>query len=365
MGKQAVRKEFTRRELALRGLVTLVGFALFLSFVFLRSTGTYGGPEKVSAQLADAGGSLSDGADVKLRGVIIGKVTGIARGPEGGVRVGIAIPGEDLSEVPADVVARILPATVFGTSFVDLVSNGDNVARGLRSGTVIPADETQGTLELQQALDDIDALVKALGPAQLASALGSIAQAVDGRGAQLGSTIDQANRYLARLNPRLPEVRADVAKLAQNLEIAAEVAPNLLRATDDALVAARTLVSQKAAIASLISGGTTLTREANSFLRTNRPDLVRFIDNAALLLDVVYTNRRAGITESLITNRMVNEKLRSITIKGFLDSVAELTYDVPPYYTPADCPRYGSARGANCAGLGRAGATALLDGGAR
>ncbi len=365
MGKQLVRKELTRRELALRGVVTVVGVALFLSFVFLRSTGTFGGPEKVSAQLADAGGSLLDGADVKLRGVIIGKVTGISRGPQGGVRVGIAIRGDELSEVPATVVARILPATVFGTSFVDLVPNGTGPAPSLRSGAVIPADETQGTLELQQALDDIDGLVKAVGPAQLASALGSMAQALDGRGAQLGKTVDRANRYLARLNPRLPEVRADIARLAENLEIAADVAPNLLRATDDALVAARTLVSQKAAIASLISGGTVLTRETDSFLRTNRPDLVRFIDNAALLLDVVYTNRRAGITESLITNRMVNEKLRSIKRYGFLDSIVQLTYDVPPYYTPADCPRYGRARGANCAGLGRAGASALLDGGAR
>src|SRR5690349_6412663 len=116
--KQKVRKELTRRELALRGLVAIVIGGVLLTFTFLRSTGAIGGPEHVSAQLRDAGGSLPSGADVKMRGAIVGKVTGISAGPAGGVRVAIAIPASNLKMVPGNVVARILPATVFGTSYV-------------------------------------------------------------------------------------------------------------------------------------------------------------------------------------------------------------------------------------------------------
>lgn len=365
MSKQLVRKELSRRELALRGVVTIVVVSVFLTLTFLRSTGTFGGPAHVAAQLADAGGSLSNGADVKLRGVIIGRVSGVTRGPRSGVRVGILIDQDKLDQVPTNVVARILPATVFGTSFVDLVVDGARSGKALRAGAVIPADSSQGTLELQQALDDIDSLVKAVGPAELASALGSVAQALDGRGTQLGNTIDEANSYLARLNPRMPQVRSDVAKLATNLQIAASAAPDLLRATDDALVAARTVVDQKAAIATLISGGTALTREANAFLRANRSDLIRFVDNSALLLNVVYTNRHAGITESLFTNRMVNEKLRSISMHGFLDTMVNLTFDVPSYYRPADCPRFGNAVGDNCRGSSSRVGVGAMVGGAR
>jgi virulence factor Mce-like protein len=364
---QAVRKELTRRDLAIRGLVALAILAVALTFLFLRSTGSIGGPKHVSADLRDAGGSLAKGADVKVRGVIVGRVTGIGPGPRGGVRVDLSIPQSDLDMVPANVVARILPATVFGTSFVDLVPpKGISASQqGLRAGAVIPADRTQGTLELQQALDDIDSLVKAVGPAELASAIGSAAQALDGRGLKLGDTIDEANAYLAKLNPKLPLVREDVRKLADNLELANQVAPDLFQATNDALVAARTIVDEKASIATLISGGLTLTTQANTLLSANSANLIRFISNSARLLDIVYANRHAGITEALMTNKLLDDKLKSVLHDGFLNSVTTFNLDVPPYYTRADCPRFGTARGDNCTGAGRVGVSRMLSGGSR
>jgi phospholipid/cholesterol/gamma-HCH transport system substrate-binding protein len=324
--------------------------ALVLTAVWLQSSGAVGGPEHVEAQLADAGGSLGSGADVKIRGVIIGKVDGIRRGPDGGVRVRIALRGNRLDQVPDNVVARILPATVFGTSFVDLVTQGKPSHDALRANAVIPPDRTQGTLELQQALDDIDRLVKALGPADLASAIGSVAQALDGRGSQLGTTIDRANDYLARLNPKMPAVREDVRKLAANLELVAEVAPDLLAATDDALATARTVVSEKAAIATVILGATALTTQADAFLRANSSGLIRFIQNSAVLLDVLHDNRKAGISGAISTNSMLAAKIATIVHHGFIDAVTTFLLDVPPYYTAADCPRIGAARGDNCGG---------------
>jgi phospholipid/cholesterol/gamma-HCH transport system substrate-binding protein len=358
-----VRKELSRHDLAIRGLAALAVLAVALTFLFLRSTGNLGGPRHVSAELRDAGGSLRSGADVKVRGVIIGRVTGIGPGTNGGVRVDISVPQDQLDMVPANVVARILPATVFGTSFVDLVPpHGGASSRTLRAGAVIPADATQGTLELQQALDDIDSLVKAVGPAELASAIGSAAQALDGRGLKLGDTIDVANAYLAKLNPRLPLVREDVRKLAENLELVQQVAPDLFQATNDALVTARTIVDQKASIATLISGGLTLTSQADAFLQENSSALIRFIDNSARLLDVVYANRHAGITGALVTNKLVDDKLKTVLNHGFLNSVTTFNLDVPPYYTRADCPRFGAARGDNCTGAGRVGVTRMLSG---
>jgi len=347
------RRELRRLDYARRGLVVLVAGALLLGFVWLRASGTLGGPDHVAAQLADAGGSLGDGADVKIRGVIIGKVDGISRGPDGGVRVRIAVSDHRLDRVPANVVARILPATVFGTSYVDLVTAGKPSGRSLHAGAVIPADESQGTLELQQALDDIDALVKALGPADLASAIGSIAQALDGRGARIGTTIDRADDYLARLNPKMPQVRADVRKLAANLELVAQVAPDLLAATDDALATARTLVAEKTAIATVILGATALTGQADAFLRANRAGLITFLQSSATLLDVMYTHREAGISGAIRTNTMLAGKISSVVQHGFIDSVTTFLYDVPPYYTAADCPSFGGARGDNCGGGGR------------
>ncbi|MFL6061464.1 MAG: MCE family protein [Marmoricola sp.] len=361
--KPQVRRELKRSDYARRGLVTVVALAVLLGLLFMRSSGTFGGPEHVQAQLADAGGSLLKGADVKVRGVIIGNVSGITRGPQGGVRVKINIPGSKLGMVPSNVVARILPATVFGTSFVDLTVHGSPSGHGLRAGSVIPADSTQGTLELQQALDDIDTLVKAVGPAELASAIGSAAQALDGRGEQIGQTIDLANSYLAKLNPRMPQVRTDLSKLVTNLQLAQQVAPDLLQATNDALTTARTIVDQKAALATAISGGTALTEQANTFLRANAANLIRFIQNSAVLLDVVYANRHAGITGAITTNRALNAKLSTVIKNGYINASTSLVFDVPPYYTSADCPRYGAAHGDSCTGSSRAGVSSMFGGG--
>jgi virulence factor Mce-like protein len=365
LARATERRVLTRSDLAKRGLVVVVAVSLLLMLLFLRSNGTFGGPAHLSAQLADAGGSLGQNADVKVRGVIVGKVVGIEAGPRGGVRVNLTVPGDKLDMIPANVVARILPATVFGTSFVDLTTHGTASTAGLQAGTVIPADATQGTLELQQALDDIDTLVKAVGPAELASAIGSAAQALDGRGTKIGTSIDLADEYLQKLNPKLPLARSDLRKLVTNLQLAQDVAPDLLQATNDALVTARTIVDQQASLATLISGGTALTEQANTFLAANQTKLVRFLQNSAVLLDVVYANRHAGITDAIMTNRMLNAKISTIVHNGYLQASTSFLLDVPPYYTAADCPRFGVAHGDNCTGLGRAGVGAMLDGGAQ
>ncbi len=330
-----------------------MGFALLLGAAWLRMSGAVGGDPEVSAQLRNAGGSLRSGSDVKIAGVIVGKVTGIARGDDGGVRVDMRLPDSDLSNIPDNVVARILPATVFGTSFVDLVVHESPSGEALTAGAVIPADQTQDTLELQQALDDIDRLVKALGPAELASAIGSAAKALEGRGEQLGEIVDTLAAYLGRLNPQLPLVRSNVRQLATNLEVVDDIAPDLLDATEDGLVTLNTIVAQQAAIRAIIVGGTGLVRTSTTFLDENRADAVRVINDGATLLDALYDNRRAGISGAIGLNVLLGQKLTSILDHGFGRTDAQLRSDAPPYYTAADRPRLNGASLSGMLGSGR------------
>lgn len=361
--KHAPRRELRRAELARRGLVAVAAAALVLGLGYLRVSGAIGGDPAVSASLLDAGGSLRPGSDVKIRGVIVGRVTDIGRDPDGGVRVAMLLHDDQLSSVPDNVVARVLPATVFGTSFVELVTHGPASSRGLRAGAVIPADRSQGTLELQRALDDIDRLVKALGPAELASAIGSAALALDGRGERLGETIEALDDYLGRLNPRLPILRSDVRSLAADVELVDRVAPDLLDATDDGLVTARTVVVQQAAIAALITGGTSLVRTADAFLTANQQSFVRYVDNAARLLDALYDNRRAGISGSIATNILLGDKLPSTVSHGFVRTDSTTRFDAPPYYTAADRPSYRASARSSDDRLARAGLSRLFPGG--
>ena len=360
------RAEPTRRALAGRGLVVMLVFVVLLGITYVRATGTVGGDPEVSALVSNAGGSLRPGSDVKINGVIIGKVTEITRGQQGDVEIGIRLPKEDLDSVPANVEARILPATVFGTTFVDLVVYRAPSDDALEAGDVIPADKTQGTLELQQALDDIDRLVTALGPAELASAIGSAALALEGRGEKIGGIIETANTYVARLTPQMRLVRSDLRKLAANLELVDSVAPDLLQATEDGLVTMHTIATQQAAITALITGGTALSRTATAFLSSNQRALVRFVDNGALLMDILYDNRRAGISGAISTNIVVGQAVPSAIREGFLRSDAILQTVAPDFYTAADRPRYGLAAPRAAAGTApRSGSDRLTGAGFR
>ena len=339
------RRDPTRPELALRGLVVLAVLALLLGAVYLRGSGRWGGDPAVYADVTNAGGSLRDGSDVKLRGVIVGRVTGIHRAPDGSVRVAMRLPEDSLARVPHDVVARILPATVFGTSFVDLVPQSTaGFGTSLRAGAVVPADTSTETIELQQALDDIDALVKALGPAELATTIGAAAVALHDRGDQLGRTAEVLDAYLRKLNPAMPLVRDDLRKLADGLEVVREVAPDLLQATDDGLVTARTIVDQRRALHALLVGGTGFAHDSRAFIDANGDALARYIDNAYRLLDAVYDNREVGITGAILTNIQVAAIVASAVKDGALQTDAILRLDAPPYYGPGDRPSYGRSR---------------------
>jgi virulence factor Mce-like protein len=337
--------EAPRSVLARRGLVVLVGIAVVAAFLSLRSNGTFGSTPHVTAHVADAGGALRRGSDVKVDGVIVGRVHAIEAAEGGGVDLDLLMSDDDLAAIPGNVVARILPATVFGTTFVDLVVHGEP-SGALEAGDVVQPDSSQETLELQQALDDIDRLVTALGPAELASALGSISEALDGRGEQLRAMVTGANTYLERLNPRMPQVRTDLTKLADNLELVDEIAPDLLTAAGDSLVFLDSLVTQEAQLTTLITGGTSLARTGRSFLRTNEAALVTFINDSAVLVDALYDNRESGITDAITENIRLGRLLPAAIEDGYVKTEGNIRLNFAgdlDYYGAGDRPSYRQA----------------------
>lgn len=345
-GRSRPMKAPTRNQLARRGLITLIVLAAVLEVLHLRTNGTWGGPPTVSASLRNAGGALAKGSDVKLHGVIVGKVKAIEPGANGGVRVDLSMDRGQLGSIPADVVARILPATVFGTTYVDLRPAAATPATSgsLRAGAVVPADSTQSTLELQDALDDIDGLVKALDPAELSTAIGAAAVALNGRGAALGTTAKQLDAYLHQFNPKIAMLRADLDKLAQFLQVVQQIAPELLDATDDVLVPLRTLVAHKADLAALLTGGKSLADTSAAFLAKNSVQLTRFINDAYGVVDALYDNRKAGISGSIAANRAIGKIIQGAIEKGYLKVDAHLQLDAPGYYGTGDRPSYGGAQ---------------------
>ena len=340
-------REPTQRDLALQGVVFIVVAVLLGSVLSMKLKGDFDATIPVSAEVQSVGGSLRPGVDVKMRGMAVGKVGGLAA--EGGhVVLDLNIDRKQAGRIPNSVQARVLPASVFGTSYVDLViPEGTANTSPLEAGDVVRQDSSQGTVELQTALDSIDSLVDALGPSELATALHTVASVLDGRGDDLGRLIDEFTAYIDKLEPMVPEVRSDLRLLVTNLKAVRRNAPDLLAAADDGRITLNKLAKRRHKLEKLLDSGTSLMTESDKFFTSNEKDYLKALGLSVTLVDALYDGR-TGLRDALLETGRISPKLLSTLEDGYGRVEGYIHTSGPDSYTPADCPQYGSLKGANC-----------------
>ena len=342
-------REPERATLVARGVAFLTVVALLVTWLFLLGRGTFADRMDATVLVDSAGGALVEGSDVKYQGVLVGKVAGIrdAADSAGKVEIAVDLVPSVAEEVPGNVVARVLPASVFGTSFVDLVTRRP-ADRPLQAGQVIEQDRTRATLEVQAVLDGLDRVVDALGPAELATTLEGLAGALDGNGERLGRTVVTLERYLSRLNPEMPRVRHNLDLLSTNLEAFARYAPDLFEATEDALVAARTLVEQEGEFAAVARSGSRTFGSTATLLSENEQRLVDTIVHSAVVVDALYDGRVELVQGARSAVDLARGFVGALSHGPHLQVDANLVREEEPGYGPGDCPTYGPRRGREC-----------------
>ncbi len=103
----------------LLGLAFVVVLAAAMSLSVLAYDKAFTPVVLVTLRTDHTGLQLNQGADVKLRGVIVGEVRGIAaNGQTATLR--LALDPAQARRIPANVSARMLPKTLFGERYVDL-----------------------------------------------------------------------------------------------------------------------------------------------------------------------------------------------------------------------------------------------------
>ena len=228
----------------------------------------------VTLETGTVGSEMHPHADVKLRGVRIGEVRKIdADGT--GARLTLALEPDKLRLLPADVSAQLLPTTLFGTRYVALIPPERPGPERLRPGGVIGQDRSRNSIELQQVLDNVLPLLQAVQPAKLSATLTAIAQALDGRGEQLGRTLVELDAYLKKLNPSLPALNRGIRELVALTRHYAEVTPDLMAALSDMTVTSRTLADQKANLALLYDTVASASQDFTTLLKAESETIIR------------------------------------------------------------------------------------------
>jgi virulence factor Mce-like protein len=345
--------EPSRSELMFRGLAYLAVAALFISLVLARFTGAFAAQVKVTAMLAQTGDALTPGSDVKMRGVLVGRVGHIKRetGKSGADVQLLLFPGKAAS-VPAEVTARSLPANFFGQSFVDLVPPKRS-AGVIHSGARIPADTSAETAELQDVFAKLYRVLSAVQPAKLATVIGALAEALDGRGAAIGNLVGKTDTYLRALQPALPTLRADITAFATFAENLNRNTPSLLDSVDDVLVLARTLVDRQQQFLQLLGGGLGLTGDARKLIGDNQSSLIRVSHQTRQIVGVLGKHPSAFSSGFLDLGAFLGGL--AINTSGRIGIDATISAAPLPSYTATDCPRYPGLAGPNCSGGGATG----------
>ena len=299
------------------------------------------------------GSQLQVGSDVKLRGLIVGQVSSVSVTGHG-ARLGLALHPDAVDLVPAGVHARLLPKTLFGERFVDLVSpqaGSAAVAAGghLEAGDVIGQDRSSVAIELESVFEDLLPLLRAVQPGKLAATLNALASALEGRGQRLGDNLVLVDNYFRALNPKLPTIRADISGLADLASTYATAAPDLVTAARNLVTTNATIVSKKDSLAGFLASTAGFANTTADFLDANGQ---RIIQVGRVNRPTVETFARYSPEYPCLAAALTNWIPR--IDQAWRGDTFHLTIEVSPQrpgYHPGEEPRWGEDRGPNCYGL--------------
>jgi virulence factor Mce-like protein len=281
----------TRREVVKRlryqllGLIFLVVAALFFATTIALYQKVFTPVTLVKLETDHVGSQLRVGGDVKVRGLLVGEIRSV-RSKGDHAELELALQPDKIDVIPANVSARLLPKTLFGERYVALQLPG-NPGPHIKAGDVIPQDRSSTAIEMEQVLNDVMPLLQAVQPEKLASTLTAVSTALDGRGKQLGQTLTQVSDYLGKLNPSLPDLKADITGLANVSDIYDKAAPDLLDALADLTTTSRTVVEKQQGLSDVYATVTNASADLTSFLEVNKDNLIRLTTAVQPTLDVL------------------------------------------------------------------------------
>jgi phospholipid/cholesterol/gamma-HCH transport system substrate-binding protein len=341
-------RALARRRLL--GVAFLGVLAVLVSATVLQYRKAFTPVVHVTLEADRAGNQLTKGADVKVRGLLIGQVRSVRSVGEG-ARLELALDPEQTRLLPKTVTAQLLPKTLFGEKFVALDLPTAAGSGHLAQGDVISQNRTSTALETEKAIDDLLPLLKSLQPQDLSVTLNALSTALRGRGDQLGANLQRTAAYLARLNPQLVTLRSDFAGLADFADNAAAATPALLQVLDNLSFSSRSLVQQQNQLDTFLSATTGFAASARDLVAANEQRLVSLAAHSVPVL-ATYAKEAPGYP-CLLASVAAQEPVIERSFGGLqpgLHITMEPTQDNGGY-TTGQTPVYADPGGTFCYGL--------------
>ncbi|MEU6572342.1 MCE family protein [Streptomyces sp. NPDC046805] len=335
------------RVLRLRvyGIVFLAVLALLLSLAVAAYQQAFTPVVRITLQADRLGNQLDPRADVKLRGLLVGEVRAV-HSDGSKATLDLALDPDEVRFIPADVHARLLPKTLFGEKYVDLVPPARSAARAIRAGDVITQDRTKVGIEVQQLMNDLLPLLRTVKPGELNATLSAFATALEGRGDRIGDNLARVEGYLRRLNPHLPSLKEDITRFADVAKVYGDAAPDLMRILRNTVTTSRTLVEKRDQLAAALRTTATAADTAQGFLDDNGDRLITLgrVSRPTLELFARYSPEYPCMFAGLVHQEEAGEKVFQ---NGEMHITLEAVRTQKAYH-PGEEPRYGEHAGPFC-----------------
>src|SRR5690606_16693629 len=227
---------------------------------------------------------LNPNADVKLRGVIVGRVEDITA-ENGEAVIHLALDPDQRELIPADVQAFIVPKTLFGEKYVDLQPVPHSTGEAIEPGDEI----VQAALptEVESLLNDLDPLLTALDPRDLSYVLTALSEALDGQGEKVGRTLQTLSRYLQKMTPLAPKLVEDITLLGETAETYAEVMPEIGTTLRNAVVTGNTLTARKTQLQTLFTETAAFAAAAEQLAERSGDDFITLTRDSRPTLELL------------------------------------------------------------------------------
>jgi phospholipid/cholesterol/gamma-HCH transport system substrate-binding protein len=343
-----------RHRYRLYGGITLLAIAGLIALALAAFNQVLTPVAVVKVHLAQAGQQLLPGSDVKVRGIDVGTVSSITS-TGNGAELDLHLRPDMLTSIPSNVTVRLVPKTLFGEKYVDFVLPRTPAATHLVAGSQISAAQTRPTLEIDQALNSLLPVLRAVRPEKLNQALSALAGALQGRGNQLGTTLTQLDTYLKGLNPQLPRLAHDLNALSAVSRTYDQAAGPLLQTLRNLTVTSTTVVDERTQIARLLSDLTASADTTRQLLAQNATNLVT-INSVSLPVTRLLARYSPEFPcflrgDAGLIPRIHDAVPKTPGLNHAAHVVVEFVPAFPIYRYPIDLPQFQDTRGPHCYGL--------------
>ncbi|MFT3716088.1 MAG: MCE family protein [Gordonia sp. (in: high G+C Gram-positive bacteria)] len=240
---------FVRAQLIVFAIVTVISVTAMAVF-YIRIPQMFGiGSYKVTLDMPASGG-LYKNANVSLRGVDVGKVTGMKLTP-GGVAATLTISSG--THIPAGSSATVRSVSAVGEQYVEFTPPAGGGSGRLRGGSTV--NVTEMPVEISSMLDQADSLLSAVNDTRLREVMDESFQAFDGTAPQLQRLLDSMTLLVGEADKNLDHVISLIDQTGPILETQNRTADQIRSWTHDVSVFTDRLRAQQPDIVGILDKG--------------------------------------------------------------------------------------------------------------